>query len=572
MISSYLQDLSASIGLSGSTATASGEKDVRHVTLVELDAVRRPTPMTFINIGYVDGYDVVRIECNGQTNKIASQHSSDAVSSMRILPSPSGHPRNLSVTFKSSSSVVRFVNLTSNESYHLIRMTSPVLSVHASLAGIAIAVEGRIHIFNPESLEETFTVQTMVGVGGGGAACALSDRWLAYNMNPQQAGLGSPRGALLGQVWNKLSSIGQDAFDNIVIAVSNHPTIAQTNKDGTATAEDIVGAPTMSALQSPVKLNRDSRNGIIAIRDVVSMKVIGCIEERLNSGRSIECLQWSNCGTQLLATSGNGHSVLIYSVSVRGDSTAGPGGNQLEFRQTHSLNRGITPAVITGLGINSAGSLAAICSAKGTVHLFQLSGKDEVPVGRVKPAAGGMGESGMDPEFIFDESGSLLVLNKFTLAVHKYAVSDPHTPVLLDTYSLVRSASTDEPNVQLDMDNTTSDQPTTCTESSVEIKTCGELPVPLWMCPHLTFWRSTGEQLEFTLNHGVKVEASRPIDPVLLTKEVNAALATPLVGSRQVPSVHSTDDKYFVSSRDSTRDGFVQIVPMGSANSPRSIP
>lgn len=539
MISSYFQDLSSSIGLL-SLSQPSEPPDTRHVTFLELQAVRRPVPLTFIAVGYVDGFDVWRLG-EGSPEKIAAKHNSDAIAQMRLIPSQAGHPRNAVVVHKTSPSVVRFIDLSTGESYHLIRMTSSVINIQASLSAISVAVDGRIHIYHPETLQESFSLQSMAGSN----ACSLHDRWIAYNMNAQQSGLAPiSNGALLGQVWNKLSSMGQDAFDNIVLAVSNHPVVAQgSSADGVGTA------PTMSALQSPVRVARDSRNGLIAIRDVVSMKVIACIEEK-GCNRPIEFLQWSNCGTQLMATSGNGHSVLVYEVAL---------GSQ-GFKLKCSLNRGVTPAVITGLSLGSNGRFAAIASARGTVHLFDLS-EDNTYIGNVK-TGGGQEVPPVDTQAIFDHSGSLILVNKFTLSVQRY-VAAPE-PELKATYAVVRPATGESTDQMLDL---SWEAPDSLAVSEISIKTCNDLQVPLWMCPQLSFWRSPQMEL---INHpvdhrDVRVVFSTPLNKAIYLQELERVLTTPIPMSHQETSL----DKYFMSAKDTTREGFVNIVPVGGVNSPR---
>lgn len=418
-------------------------------------------------------------------------------------------------------------------------MTSSVINIQASLSAISVAVDGRIHIYHPETLQENFSLQSMAGSN----ACSLHDRWIAYNMDAQQSGLASPTSSapLLGQVWNKLSSMGQEAFDNIVIAVSNHPVVSQ------GSAMDETGtAPTMSALQSPVRVARDSRNGIIAIRDVVSMKVIACIEEK-GCNRPIEILQWSTCGTRLMGTSGNGHSVLIYEVAL---GTQG-------FKLKCSLNRGVTPAVITGLSLDSAGRFAAIASARGTVHLFDLK-EENTYIGNVK-TGGGQEVPSVDTQAIFDYSGSLILVNKFTLSVQRYVPTAE--PELKATYAVVRPAIGASSDQTLDL---SWKPPESQAVSEISIKTCNDLQVPLWMCPQLSFWRSPQMELIIhPVDHGdVRVEFSAPVEKAMYLQELERVLTTPIPLSHQETSV----DKYFMSAKDTTREGFVNIVPIGAAN------
>ena len=517
MLQSYFQDFSASIGLAGSAGPPDARPATHHVTFVNIDVIKRPVPRTFVCVGYVDGFEIFDIRSE-KAKKIAATVNTEHVAIVKLLPSSSGYPRNAAVVFKSSPSVVRLVDLTSGETFHLMRLTGAVVRVMASLSALAVTVDGRVHIFNPDSFEETLSGPAMV-------AADLGDRWLAYNLNAQQANVtaGSPR-SLMGQMWTRLSSIGQDAFDNVVLAVSSYPA---------ASAQE----PTMSVLQSPIKSAKDSRNGIIAVRDAVSLKVIACLEEP----RAVELLQWSDCGTKLLTTSDNGHSVSVYGIAHS------QGSDEVSFVLIHSLSRGITPAVINSLCLDSAGAVAAVCSSKGTVHLFSL-GSDVV--GRIKLN----GESnGIEPQCCFDEAGGIFVVNKHDLSVSRFSV-DPLTcdAVKLQTYSVVRPVGYEEA-VTLDLASLPLSLPQPSPQHSVELKTCKDLPVPLWRSPLLQM-RNLGGQVRFTLNLGVKVKYANVVEG--LDQRIERALNRALVAATEV----ETTNKFFINQKETTREGFVQIM------------
>ena len=366
--------------------------------------------------------------------------------------------------------------MTTNETYHLIRLTAPAISVRASPSTIAVQTDGRIHFHNPETLEEIFAVQCM-SLPPNLPVLAVGDRWAAYNLAPQQRSTSSALG-----MWNTLTSIGQDAFDNIVTAVS-----------ATATPHEVA---------SPKGPLKNVRNGMIAIRDVVSMKVIACIEDK-ECNRPVEYLQFSPCGTKLVVTSGNGHSGKIYSVV--------PGSSEMEL--THNLSRGITPAVITSIAVSVDGLSTAICSAKGTIHLFNQA--EKVKTISVSPA-----EHGVNPVVVFDQDDYLLALNRATMTVLKFLGGE-----LVETYTVVRELEGE------DVVLTIPPSPPVRSSSavSIELKTCREMPVPFWQSPMLVFGDSK-PQFDKRFLQAIHRETVEEVD----------------------------EDRYL---KETSKDGFIQIVP-----------
>jgi len=495
MISTYLQEISASIGLSGSEPSL--DSPLRHVTVVEIDRIRRPVASTFITVGYVNGYEVFSWKENS-LDLVCSFTGSEAVNLMRILPSL----RNMAMVLRSSPSVVRFVDLTSNDSYHLIRMTSAVISIRASLSALVVSVQDRIHVFNPDSLEETFSTAC-----SSSSLLALADRWVAYNVTPQK----SSAAPLMGQMWGKLSTIGQDAFDNIVMAVS-------------ATTEDA------QSLQSPVKIVRENRNGLVAVRDVLSFKVIATVEEK--NSRPVEHIEWSNCGSLLMTTSGNGHQIFVYEALGREE--------EIRFELRNILNRGLTPALISSMSIDSYSRFAAVSSNKGTVHVFPLS-CEEGADRKLKPT-----DLETESRAFFDWAGNLLVLCKSRFTAYRVGTD----------IEVLHSAPIGRPAAgSSNMSLTLTCRPERSQQQvPVDVKTCPDPDLPLWLSPQLSFWvrEADGQvkQVKGSPAGAGKIYMNPDLDLDEYSKAVDSALSTPLI---EDPPTAASNQSYF-------KDGFVQII------------
>jgi hypothetical protein len=74
------------------------------------------------------------------------------------------------------------------------------------------------------------------------------------------------------------------------------------------------------------------------------------------------------------------------------------------------------------------------------------------------------------------------------------------------------------------------------------------------------------ELINYPVDHGkVRVVFSTPLNKAIYLQELERVLTTPIPMSHQETSL----DKYFMSAKDTTREGFVNIVPVGGVNSPR---
>jgi hypothetical protein len=500
-----------------------------HVLFMDLDMVRRPHPRTFVTLGYTDGFDVYVIESGDQEHLVCSKKSETGggVKVMKVLYPNSNESvcRNLAVVYERSENNIQFVDMTTNSEYHTIRLTAPIVKIQCCSSSLLTSVEGgRIHIFDSASLEEKFTVSTT----RHGNVWDLSDRWLAFNLSPQQttnlrSSSEEAPATMFGKVWQKLSALSQDAFDNMVLAVSKSDQ-----------------APTMSSLQSPTKSDtREFRNGIVVIQDVGSQKVIGTIEERLESinftSRAIECIQWSNCGSFLLVTSGNGHNISLYGIET--------GRDDIHFSLKQAFNRGLTPAVISSMCMDTHGRTMALYSSNGSVHLFNVSSGERT--GKISPVD-------CSGTIRFNQKGILLVLETERGSVSIYDGIERKK-----TLQLVRAPGCVEDKLLTHV----FEKPSEPKRRIVLLeKPFRPRQVSAWESPLLSFWKvneETGEQEQIkpVRNFGIKVSYdTSTVSFKDYQESLQQGLSTPVVLEEETPEM----PKYVPKP---TKEGFVQLVP-----------
>ena len=509
-------------GLRSGGESPSRQQTSRHVVWMDIDIVKRPRPIHFVTIGYMNGYNMYQL-VNDRMDLVSSRISEKdcQVTMIKILPSFE-IPKNLAlVDISTSNSTLQFVDMTSgNESFHMIRLTAPIVKLSACSYTVAVGIEGgKIHIFDSISLEEKFIVNCSRSIWD------LSERWLAYNLVPQQAtnllkkGVGGDSfpNVFLGKVWQKIAALGQDAFDNVVLAVSQQE------------------PPMMSSLQSPTS---QVRTGIVAIQDSVTQKIISTVEE---PGRPIECLQWSDCGSMLLVTSGNGHYVSCYGLEFEKDR------NEVMFCLKATLNRGVTPATITRMCMDPYRKRVALCSGNGSVHLFSATGE----------WLGKISGQGKDAAIAF-QGTHLLVANRTKASVCEYTVEEGGISKSQSWDDLVRAP--DEENGNKPITSIHAPEKSSAEKKNlVELSTCKPCEVETWQSPLLSFWNVdavTGKRSKITFNHrnfGVNLSYdTRETSFGEMARELETGLNTPLIDTKE------TEPKY---SHRTTKEGFVQPVP-----------
>ena len=504
-------------GLRGSVGEEESPQSRRRVVWMDLDIV--DARFVFAVIAYSNGFDVYHLHQDGSSRLVCAKvtdKDGSKVSLMKILPAQD--IRNIAVA-ETGSGVVEFIDMSSLESYHVIRLTALVVNLHASKSAIAIAIEGgRIHIFDSLTLEEKFSVRQ------GSKAWDLSHRWIAYNIVAQQmTGLSQP--SLFGRVWQKLSAISQDAFDNVVLAVSHQQ-----------------DHPGMSSLQSPTRTSAADfmRNGIVAIQDCVSQKILATIDDQSSSdSRPIECLKWSDCGSMILTTSGNGHYVCVYGMDWE------MGRSEIIFSLKATLNRGMTPAIITGICMDAHRQFVAVCSGNGSIHIFNATSGERVT--KISTA-----EKDISIK-THNQNQLLFLINRRSQCVEHYTVNDSGAQL---THTVEGLAREPESRQEVGLDSLLEKSASPKQERTVEVGTFNPSPVEAWQSPLLSFWKvredGNREELRFRKSSNVTYDTSAVSFHDMQT-EIEAALNTPLISQDECE-----EDKY---AHTTTKEGFVQLVP-----------
>jgi hypothetical protein len=454
--------------------------------------MKPPGEGVYLLVGCVDGYQVYH-----GSREVFACHSQEPLALMCLLPALSGSmPRNMAVVYRGSPTVIRFIDLTSSETYHMIRVGVPLIGLKANRSCIAVQMEGKVGFYDIQTLQETFLVETMEN-GVSHPVLALGDRWVAYNLPPQMSSPG-PQTTLT--VWNSITSLGQDAIDNIVMAVSKR------GDTSLVSSSEIVSSPKIASVP------KNARNGIVAIQDVVTQRVLGCVEDK-ETNRPIDWLEWSPCGTVLVTASSNGHYCKVYKTAA--------GGRCIEFQVIHSLNRGLTPAVITSIAVSPSLDRVAISSAKGTVHMFNIACRENSNVSASDRLKSPCENSDLQPKVIFDTNGDIIVFSNSIACVQRFKAPIDLSAVPSECLSL-----RGEEEISLQMP----DAPRGSSR-----------PPILETCKPVLFWQSP------VIIQSMKSETGGPrVDTELLLSSLHNDIQPKLATEEYLPT---------------TRDGFVQIMP-----------
>ena len=504
-VTSYFHSISSRLGISREESPAT--TDSRRVSFYTLQTVRCPRGVAIVLalIGFDDGgYKVWMID-TPRVDLVASSSTSlgSAIVCMCAL-SPLVEDkiglRNLAIVRNDTRSVVEFVDFTTNKTYHQIKTTSAVVDVDANEYVVLIVQSGgTFALHSSTSLEQVRTIQS------GSCLYSLGERWLAFQSLAEppekRATCVTSSSSFVSTALNTVSTMSQDAFDNIVKAIGKD----EVNR------ETILGS-------SPIATRKNStlaKPGLIAVIDVVSGDQICHFEATPNEvSRPIENLAFSVCGSKILVTIGNGHYVDVYKV-IRDEGRSG-----LNFTLDSRLNRGITPAKIHSVSMTE--SISAICSSNGTVHVFNGAGDS---VGKVK---------------VTDIEARLLVCETHVLVLGKSGIAELFSAgeILRDSIKMdliTREDVTDK--IQL---------PSLLVEETPLFETCAPLPVPYWESPWL-LWPGTNHRDKLTAKF---VQCERMPN----RNEVLEALGADLLASEREAL---TRDRYH---EEMGREGFVQIL------------
>eukprot|EP00397_Hematodinium_sp_SG-2012_P033767 GEMP01036130.1.p1 GENE.GEMP01036130.1~~GEMP01036130.1.p1 ORF type:complete len:546 (+),score=68.06 GEMP01036130.1:26-1663(+) len=348
-------------------------EEVRHITTLVLENVAWLTErrLYLVNLlGYVDGFQIWDVQDPSGGRELVSARLDKAVSLVKLLPrvdAPGSHPqpphpregRIVAYVQKTAPREVHMYNAETSQEPHLIRVTKPALSLHATQRILAISMQDQVDLHDIRNYQSLFSVQT--------APCtirptfALGPRWAAYKVPNEQA-------TNLSHL-NKLG--GAQAPKDVLDATT------QAFHEGIS----YIGALSQQALDSLLMPPTDARGpSLIAVRDVSSRQVL--CQLSLHKEEPIEYMTWDPSGLLLISITQMGHTVLVHRAaatpSPRSQSAQGVQVNEedettnVSFDHVFTLNRGFTPAIISDICLSEDSQMIAICSAKGTIHVFTL--------------------------------------------------------------------------------------------------------------------------------------------------------------------------------------------------------
>jgi len=386
--------LSSSIGgyLPAAVKDAAGlcpkiSDEVRHITWLSVERVFWPpndVVRLMLVVGYTDGFQIWDLQDPAAVHEVCSKQDK-AVAQARMLPMPvpsaskdpgaggsDGDDRSLGITaaplmayvHKAAPALVRLFSLKQHDDVHLLRLTEAARTLQASRRFFAVGFARRVELYDALSFQALFSVDVSAAAG---PSFALGQRWLAYNLPPQQpssapgppgsglaAGLGGSK-QLQTAVMDGLRMIGQNAqrtLDNMLMPPPEG-------------SEHQASAPSAA------------RGGVVAVRDAANQRIIARFEDHTEP---VEAMAWDPSGLQLVTAAALGHRVLVHRALLGAEHAlvthdADEGGlalGSVVFQHLYTLSRGYTPAVISDISVSDDGQLVAVSSAKGTSHVFRL--------------------------------------------------------------------------------------------------------------------------------------------------------------------------------------------------------
>jgi hypothetical protein len=353
-ISGYLPDtIKDAAGLSPQIS-----EDVRHITWSSIErVVWPPDPVRqFLVVGYQDGFQVYDMQDPANAYEVLSKQAASAVLVARLLPAPllceeddakklgAKEAPMLAYIDKGAPARVKLFSMRAHDDVSYLRLTEPAKALQASRRFFAVGLQGLVELYDVLKFEKLFSVQC----AGISPTFALGDRWIAYNLPPQQPTMGA--GASIfsssstGGVVDYVKQVGQRTFDNMFMI----PPDGGSEPSPTPTKE---------------------RCGVVALRDATSKAVIAQFEDHIEP---VESMVWDTSGLQLISAAASGHCVLVHraliGADVRGEFALGG----IVFQHLYTLYRGCTPAIISDITVSDDGQQVAVSSAKGTTHVFRL--------------------------------------------------------------------------------------------------------------------------------------------------------------------------------------------------------
>lgn len=333
------------------------QEEAQHITTLVLENVTWISDQSrlYLVLGYVDGFQIWDVQDQSGGRELVSARLDKVITHVKLLPkceaagSVNQAPMVLYV-HKSAPREVHLFNCQTSKHPHLIRTMNPVLSIHVSRRVIGIALQNQAHLHDSRTFEHLFTVST--------AIChlrptfALGARWAAYKVANNE---------------HTKSSAQMKQSLPVMDAVAN-PSVYL--KDGIS----FIGALGQQALDSILMPPPDARaTSMVAVRDVTTRQVV--CQFTPHKDEPIEFMQWDSSGLLLISITQMGHTVLVHraaAVQEDGEEEVNDGSSKMTFEHLFTLNRGYTPALISDINISEDSRMISVCSAKGTIHVYQL--------------------------------------------------------------------------------------------------------------------------------------------------------------------------------------------------------
>lgn len=344
-------------------------EEVQHITTLSLENVAWLTERRlYLILGYVDGFQIWDVQDPSGGRELVSARLDKAVTVIQLLPRAdsaapplSPNPREgptVAYVHKAAPREVHMYNVVTSQEPHLIRVTKPALTLHATPRILAISMQDQVDLHDIRTYQPLFSVQT--------SPCsirptfALGPRWAAYKIpNTQTSSL------------SHLNQLGGAQAPKDVIESTTHAL-----QEGMS----YIGSLSQQALDSLLMPPTDAREvSIVAVRDVSSRQVL--CQFAPHKEEPIEFMTWDPSGLLLVSITQMGHTVLVHRAaatpsprtqSERAEKPEKDDTTQVSFDHVFTLNRGFTPAIISDICLSEDSQMIAVCSAKGTIHVYTL--------------------------------------------------------------------------------------------------------------------------------------------------------------------------------------------------------
>ncbi|CEM14624.1 unnamed protein product [Vitrella brassicaformis CCMP3155] len=317
---------------------------------------------------------------------------------------PPLHPQNAPMVayVHGGATLVRLLSMSRQEVVSLLRLPHLISGLEATSKVLAVAMRGQIALFNACTFQSEVTLSTAPSPS---PAFAIGPRWLAYNAHPPPPSLppathththihplpprsrsnhhlpdrhfvvGSAPGALsdrLSAGLQYLGQVGQRTLDSLLMPSQGHHHGSAAGVGGVS-----VGAGKRVGVGG--SREGEGRTGHVVVRDIDTMEIVAAFDTHQSEPLSL--LTFDPTGLLLFSCTPTGHTIQAHRAVLAHDDRHGEarlvdkdraGRPSLTFEPLFTLNRGITPALITAITFSRDSRLIVVSSAKGTSHFFVL--------------------------------------------------------------------------------------------------------------------------------------------------------------------------------------------------------